>query len=59
MERALARASLKRSPEDFLAARAVKGSSEAVRNLNHRIVSIGGWDKGLVVAVDGEGLGRT
>lgn len=48
MESDLARASVKRSPVDFLAARAVKGSREAVRSCNHRIVSFGGWRVGML-----------
>ena len=43
----LERKSLKRSPEGFLAARAVKGSSEAVRSWSQRIVcraGCGRWE---------------
>ena len=57
MDSDLARASLKRSPVDFLAARAVKGSSEAVRRFSHRIVLLGsewdGWGCGDLVGWTG------
>jgi hypothetical protein len=49
---------LNRSPVDFLAAKAVKGRREAVRNCNHRIVSVvrtwcGYWKLGALAVPDG------